>query len=213
MREAIIVLAVALVLAGCIGKDAPEDATIEAAATEAEPSAAAPATAASTGAKPSVAATPPAANASAALPPAPVVVPFDAAGNTGENVWICPPALGCAGFQGLVAPMTRVFEPELPGVPVAWDLTLTWTANDPTNGALRLGVERCLEGEPCELSFVDGGSPLQLVGTSADLAFAPGEQLRIFVWRPPVADAEAKAYAGSDQGFTITGTLTVQPPA
>lgn len=207
------VIAAALVFAGCIGEDDPVAET----AVDESPAAASPA-----GGKPAAS---PAAPTPAETKDAPgvdeaeeeptlVTVPFSVEGNIAAS-W-CAPAgpNSCMGLGPTVGDDSSWNKVEAPGVLRHATLTLTWDASSPTTEQLRFALVRvkscgdgCTEGDTVGDS-VSGPSPLAL-----DLALpelAEGEWFEVLARQARITPDPVYMWANLEQPFTIDGTLVAE---
>lgn len=205
MRGIIVVIAAALLFAGCIGKEEPlAETAIDDAPTRA--GAAAPTDeAAKTEDVPGV----DQAEEEATL----VAVPFKQEGQIAAAACLPAEPNSCVGPGIGISEDTSWVELEGPGRLTHATLTLTWEASSPTTGSLRFLVqlvESC--GDGCTQSVeavgdvVSGASPLAL---DVDLPVpGEGQWFAAIVYEERFTPDPVYMYLHPDQPFTIEGTLT-----
>lgn len=204
----------ALLSAGCLGA-AEEDVTPAAAADDA-PAPAEPA--ADPAPSPAPASTVEAEAGSSPqteTAPAPVVVPLSFEGSMPHFVQPCAWTGATGGFCQVVShgeAFRNRFEVEETGNATALRLTLTWTPSSPLMERLSVSFHSFTEDEFVEHARAFGTSPLVLeLGAPVHLPEGWTHRLGVGASYSGVAPlvASAGAYVGTEQAFTLEGTLTL----
>lgn len=201
-----LLLALALLNAGCLGTDEPIDAAAaeEAATTEAPPSAA-----------PAESASEPAAEEGPAVEEA-RVVPLSFDGSLPTFVEGCAFAVVYGVCAGTPGDFQNRFPLDPLGEVGSLSLTLTWDASSAATDELAIAVYSYSDSTWTEHAWAMGTSPLTL-STTEGLTLREGIEHRIGVFVPGqgawVVAAGGGVAVATDQTFHIEGQLTLPPAA
>ena len=132
--------------------------------------------------------------------------PFTAEGNTYNGAFACAVVTCYGATLPTAASGTAWFEVDLQDTLTAAELTLTWTATNPANENLVLGIYYENDGEP-DWIYASGTSPLTLSETKLNIPAKNIQAIYVNGYKCQ-GGGPAALCAGAEQPFTIEGTLT-----